>query len=100
MCVCVLRVSVSKRDEDAGVGVVLRIVADAGGDCRAQNLFWGFSIVGVPWHRGLCRMRRMLLCRNPGRSGQGLDVLVGPRTANWMNEAVFDGGFSKESIGR
>ena len=85
------------RDEDAGVGVVLRIVADAGGDCRVQNLFWGFSIVGVPWHRGVCQMRRMLLCLSPGRSRQGLDVLFGPYTANGNNETAFDGRIPTEA---
>jgi len=83
---------VRNRDEEAAVTAVLRMVAVVGGNRGAPDLFWGLSIVGLPRHLGVRCMRRMVLGRGSGRSGHGLDVLFGPRTAKESNEAAFDGG--------
>ena len=97
MCVCDLGVSVRKRDEKAGVTFVLRVVAVVGGSRSAPILFWGLSIMGLPRHLGVRRIRRTVLGLDPGRSRQGLDVLFGPRTANRTNEAAFDDKISTEA---
>jgi len=89
-CVCVLGVSARNRDAEAGVTVDCRIVTVVGGNRDAPILFRGFSIAVLPWHPGVTRMRRMLLCRGLGRSVQGPDVLFGPRTANGNSETASD----------
>lgn len=99
MCVCDLEVDVRNRDEERCATFVLRMTAGLGGGRGAQMLFWGLSIMGSPWHPGMTRMRRTLLCLNPGRSGQGPDVVFGPRTANANNEAASDGGISTDTNG-
>jgi len=88
---------VRKRDAEGAVTADPPNVAVVAGNRSAQSLFWRFSIVGVPWHRGLCQMRRMVLCLSPGRSGQGLDVFFGPYTANGNNETAFDGRIPTEA---
>ena len=86
-----------RRDKEAGVAVVFRVVAVVGGSRCAPILFCRFSIMGLPWHLGVCWMRGMVLGLDPGRSRQGLDVLFGPRTANGTNEAAFDDKISTEA---
>jgi len=73
---------------------VVRIVAVVDGIGGAPIVFWGFSIVGLPWHRGLCRMQGLVLGLQPGRSGQGLNVVLGPRTANRVTSTTPDDGIS------
>ncbi len=86
-----------KRDEEADVTVVFRVVTVVGGRRSAPILFWGLSIMGLPWHLGVRWMQRMVLCLGPGRSRQRPHVLFGPRTANGTNEADFDDGISTEA---
>jgi hypothetical protein len=88
---------VRERDEVGCATVVLRVSAVVGGGRIAPILFCRFSIMGLPWHLGVRRIRRMVLCLDPGRSRQRLDVLFGPRTANGTNEAAFDDGISTEA---
>ena len=93
----VLGVSARIRDEVASVMAILRIVAVVDGIGGAPILFRGFSIVGLPWHLGLCRMRRMFLGLQPGRSRQGLNVVLGPRSANRVTSTTPDEGISTEA---
>lgn len=58
----------------------------------APILFWDFLMVGLPWHLGVRWTWRMVLCLDPGRSNQRLNVVFGLRTANETNEAAFDEG--------
>ena len=92
--VCALRVSARIRNANVGVIAVLQMVAVVAGGHRAQILFWEFLIVRLSWHLGVCWMWRMAMCLGSGRSRQGLDVVFGPRTANWICEAAFDSGIS------
>ena len=85
------------RDAGAGVGVILRIVADAPGDCGAQILFQEFWIVGSLWHLGVCWVRRLILCLGSGRPRQGLNDVFGPRTADGINEVSIDEEISTEA---
>ena len=78
MCVCDLGVPVRKRDAEGAVTFDPPNVTVLAGNRSAQSLFLGFSIMGVPWHRGLCQMRRMVLCLDPGRFREDLDVVFGP----------------------
>ena len=57
----------------------------------------GFSIVGLPWHRGLCWMLRMVLGLGSGRSRQGLNVVLGPRSANRVTSTTPGDGISTEA---
>ena len=91
---CDLGVSARNRDAKADVAFVLWVVAVVGGSRSAPILFWGFSIVGLPWHRGASWMRRLVLGLQPGRSGQGLNVVLGPRTANRVTSTTPDDGIS------
>mgnify|MGYP001813980489 CR=1 FL=1 len=94
---CDLGVSARIRDEAASVMAVLRIVAVVDGIRGAPILFRGFSIVGLPWHRGLCWMLRMVLGLQSGRLGQGLNVVLGPRSANRVTSTTPDYGLSTEA---
>jgi hypothetical protein len=80
--------------------VVLRIVAVVDGIGDAPILFRGFSIVGLPWHLGVSWMRRLVLGLQPGRSRQGLNVVLGPRTANRVTSTTPDDGISTVIDGR
>ena len=91
---CDLGVSARIRDEAAGVMAVLRIVAVVDGIGGAPILFRGFSIVGLPWHLGVSWMQRLVLGLQPGRSRQGLNVVLGPRTANRVTSTTPDDGIS------
>ncbi len=58
--------------------------------------FRGFSIVGLPWHRGVSWMQRLVLGLQPGRSRLGLNVALGPRSANRVTSTTPDDGISTE----
>jgi len=74
--------------------VVLRIVGVVDGIRGAPILFQGFSIVGLPRHLGVSRMQRLVLGLQSGRSRQGLNVVLGPRTANRVTSTAPDEGIS------
>jgi len=100
MCVCVLGVSSRIRDAEVGATVDLQIVAVVGGGHAAQNMFWGFLIVGLHWPIGVCWVRNTVLWLGRERSREGLDDLFGSRAANWMNKIAFDDGISAASCER
>ena len=91
---CDLGVSARIRDEAASVMAVLRIVAVVDGIRGAPILFGGFSIVGLPRHLGVSRIQRLVLGLGSGRSRQGLNVVLGPRTANRVTSTTPDDGIS------
>ena len=93
-CVCDLWVSPRVRDEEGGVTVVRRVLADLGDSRVPQIRFEGLSIVGLPWHRGLRWMRRRFLCLSPGRSREGRKSVLGTQTAGCITEAAVDSGIS------
>ncbi len=53
--------------------------------------------MGLPWHRGVSWMQRLVLGLQPGRSRQGLNVVLGPRTANRVTSTTPDDGISTEA---
>ena len=92
-----LRVSARIRDETAGVMAVHRTVTVVDGIGGAPILFRGFSIVGLPWHPGASWMQRLVLGLQPGRPRQGLNVVLGPRSANRVTSTTPDDGISTEA---
>ncbi len=78
MCVCDLGVSVRNRDRNAGIAVILGMVAVAGGSGLAQILSSGFSMERIPWHLGVSWIRPTVLWLGTGRFSEDLDVVAGP----------------------
>ncbi len=78
------------RDGDAGVMVVHRVLAFAGGSAGIRSLLWSFSIVRVSWRVGADWMRRMVLYLSSGRFRQGPIAVFGPRTVSGNNAAGFE----------
>jgi hypothetical protein len=91
---------VRNRVAESCVTADLRIVIGVTSRIGAPLLSWGFSIVRLSWQRGVCWAPGLVLCLNTGYCSRSLNVVLGPGSADRINEAVFDGGNSTEASER